>query len=63
MRPGEYRIHVYGDVKPVSPKVEAPIDCRTCQWAGLGACTLFAHQCREGESYKATKPAQFWRQS
>jgi len=55
-------IHIYGDVKPVSAKVEPVIDCRTCQHAGMGACTLFPHQCREGEAHKATRPIQFWRQ-
>lgn len=55
-------IHIYGDVKPLAAKVqpERVIDCRTCAFSGMGACSLFPHQCSDGGAYKATQPVQFW---
>ena len=54
-------IYIYGDVKPKVEHVPAPvIDCRTCAFAGMGACSLFPHQCTDGSAFKATAPIHFW---
>jgi hypothetical protein len=61
---GQYEqpITVYRDVSPRT-QPDRSINCRTCQNAGMGACTLLPGQCSSGSAYVAAPVLRFWRQS
>ena len=55
-------INIYGDVS-LSRPTQRVINCRTCQHAGMGCCTLDPGKCSSGSAYVAAPVLRFWSQS